>query len=133
MIRALYKLTRDILSKSIFLLVLFATLSSCNNSKREADKKHYEAISEFSAAIKLDPDNPFNFYNRGVVYHNLEEYLSAISDYTSAIKLDTDFTSAYNNRGIAKENSGLSYCNDFKKACNLEHRKACYLYNKRCN
>ena len=85
---------KRIISVIVVLIIFFATLGGCNNSKREADKKHYEAISEFSAAIKLDPDNPFNFYNRGVVYHNLEEYSSAISDYTSAIKLDTDFTSA---------------------------------------
>ena len=118
---------------STLLIILFATLSSCNNSKREADKKHYEAISDYNSSIKLYPNDAVVYYDRGVAYYNLENYAEAIRDYSTAIKLDSDFASAYHNRGLAKENSGLSYCSDFKKACDLEHRKACSLYYKRCD
>ena len=55
-----------------------------------------------------------------------------IADYTTVIRLDPDYASAYINRGIAKANAGLSYCSDFKKACELGEKKCCELYNDQC-
>jgi len=117
---------------STLLIILFATLSSCNNSKREADKKHYEAISDYNSSIKLYPNDAVVYYDRGVAYYNLENYAEAIRDYSTAIKLDSDFASAYHNRGIAKEYIGLHYCEDFKKACKLGDDDSCEWYDEEC-
>jgi len=94
--------------------------------------EHKSAISDFTTAIKLDPDYPAAYNNRGVAYGNLGEHRSAISDYTTAIKLDPDYADAYKNRGIAKVNAGLSYCSDFKKACELGIKRVCEVYNDHC-
>ena len=94
--------------------------------------EYKSAISDFTTAIKLDPDYPAAYNNRGVAYGNLGEHRSAISDYTTAIKLDPDYAKAYRNRGVAKANAGLSYCSDFKKACELGKKECCKWYNDQC-
>lgn len=98
--------------KSILLIILFATLSSCNNSKRAAkiyfDKgvleqdmlKYKEAINEFSSSIKLDSNYAEAYNGRGLAHSNIENYDEAIRDFTKAIKLDPDNAKAYINRGL---------------------------------
>ena len=50
----------------------------------------------------------------------------------SFIKLDPDGADAYYNRGVVKANAGLSYCSDFKKACELGIKEVCEVYNDQC-
>ena len=38
----------------------------------------------------------------------------------------------YYNRGIMKENAGLPYCSDWKKACDLGYDRSCEWYYKQC-
>jgi tetratricopeptide (TPR) repeat protein len=90
------------------------------------------AISDYTTAIRLDPDDAAAYNNRGLAYDKLGKYNTAISDYTTAIRLDPDYASAYINRGIAKANAGLSYCSDFKKACELGEKDCCEWYNDQC-
>ena len=90
------------------------------------------AISDYTSAIRLDPDAAAAYYNRGVAYLNLEDFRSAISDNTSVIRLNPDFADAYYIRGIAKEYSGLPYCSDYKKACDLGYDRSCESYYKQC-
>ena len=94
--------------------------------------EHKSAISDFTTAIKLDPDYPAAYNNRGVAYGNLGEYNAAIADYTTAIRLDPDYAKAYTNRGVAKSKTGLSLCSDFKKACELGIKRVCEVYNDHC-
>ena len=56
----------------------------------------------------------------------------AIADFTSAIRLDPDRAMAYTYRGFAKRRLGLSYCSDFKKACELGIKRVCEVYNDQC-
>jgi len=55
-----------------------------------------------------------------------------ISDYTTAIKLDPDYAYAYVNRGVVKSRTGLSYCGDFKKGCELGADNCCEWYDDNC-
>jgi len=39
-------------------------------------------------AIKIDPKNPYAYYNRGISYDRMQKYRPAVKDFTEAIKLD---------------------------------------------
>jgi tetratricopeptide (TPR) repeat protein len=58
------------------------------------------AISDYTEAIRLDPNNARGYYNRGDIYRerNLDR---AIADLTAAIRLDPKYVSAYVARGWA--------------------------------
>jgi len=59
------------------------------------------AIADFNQAMRLDPNNPVNYYERGSVYSMKSEYDNAIADYNQAIKLNPGYVEAYRNRGDA--------------------------------
>jgi tetratricopeptide (TPR) repeat protein len=63
------------------------------------DKKDYDkAISDYTEAIRLDPNNSWAYNNRGITYFAQKEYDKAIRDYKEAIRLDSNSNLAYNNR-----------------------------------
>ena len=69
-------------------------------------KKDYDhAISEYTDAIKLDPNNDFAnasvYYYRGLAYRYKKEYDQAIRDFNRAILLNPIRANAYYHRGIA--------------------------------
>tara|TARA_R110001632_G_scaffold148797_4_gene266051 strand:- start:4307 stop:5587 length:1281 start_codon:yes stop_codon:yes gene_type:complete len=105
-----------------------------NRGNVKADLEDYKgAIADYTKAIELDPEYAAAYYNRGNVKADLEDYKGAIADYTKAIEIDPDYVDAYySNRGIAKENAGLPYCSDYKKACELGYEDACGWYNQQC-
>ena len=84
-------------------------------------KDYYGAISDYTKAIELDPNEAVAYYNRGISKHNLKDYYGAISDYTKAIELDPNEANAYNNRSVSKESLGdlNGACEDAKKAISL--------------
>ena len=90
------------------------------------------AIDNFTKSIRINPDVAVTYYNRGWVYDELGNYEEAIADNTRAIRIDPDYANAYRNRGIAKENAGLSYCSDYKKACDLGDEDCCEWYDNQC-
>ena len=49
---------------------------------------HSGAISDFTKAIEIDPQNDDAFYNRGNSKLELKDYYGAISDYTKAIDIN---------------------------------------------
>ena len=80
-------------------------------SIKDKDKKHAEAIEDFTRAIVLKPDYTHAFYNRGTSKkdwakeHNDSLMLkSAIQDFDKAIEFDGKFVEAYHNRGLTREN-----------------------------
>ena len=64
---------------------------------------HYGAITDFTKAIEIDPQNDDAFYNRGNSKMELNDYYGAIADYTKAIKIKPA-SDAYYNRGLSKSN-----------------------------
>lgn len=81
--------------------------------------KWYErAVVHYSEALKLKPDFPEGYNNRGSVYYDAGDLDRAIRDHTKAIQIKPDYASAYNNRGIAYYRKG-----DYDKAIR-DYRKA---------
>lgn len=52
-------------------------------------------------AIRLNPQNPYLYYDLGNHYYLLGDYNSAIDSYTQALDLDARLAEAYYNRGLA--------------------------------
>ena len=75
------------------------------NEKYDAED-YKGAISDFSKAIKINPQYGDAYYNRGLAKENLKDFEGAISDYTEAIEIypkGEDAGDAYHGRGYAKE------------------------------
>ena len=127
--------------KKLLLLLLCVPLIGFGQTSEEYFDKGVEygkngdyqlAIDNFTRAIRIDPDYADAYYNRGNLYNALGNYEDAIADYTRAIRIDPDYANAYRNRGIAKEYSGLPYCSDYIKACDLGDKECCEWYNNQC-
>jgi len=91
-----------------------------------------ESIKDFTMTIRLDPKFARAYFMRGLAQlktHDLEE---AIVDFDVALNIDLDYTLAYAYRGMAKEKLGLSYCSDYKNACDLGFTLLCEKYNTGC-
>jgi tetratricopeptide (TPR) repeat protein len=119
-----------------YLTILLATLAvtvilpSCTDKKAEANKlvksgivklyqsNNYQALADFEAAAKYNPENPEIWFNIGNVYMNLRDYQKAIDYYTKAIGLKEDYADAYYNRGLVKFYRGENdlACEDWKIA-----------------
>lgn len=59
------------------------------------------AIADYDAALRLKPDSPEAFVNRGVARFDKGQYDLAVADATRAIDLRPDLAEAYNNRALA--------------------------------
>ena len=57
------------------------------------------AITDYSEAIRLNPNHAIAYYNRGLAYGQLGEYQKALTDHTEAIRLNPSYADAYNDRG----------------------------------
>ena len=67
------------------------------------------AITDYTQAIRLKPDNAAAYNNRGIAKHTLGQHFAAIADYDIAIRLKPDNAKAYYNRGIAKHTLGQHF------------------------
>ena len=52
---------------------------------------YWDSISDFSKAIKIDPNDSFLYFWRGFAYEYLEEYPKAVNDLKIAQHLDPEF------------------------------------------
>ncbi|MEI8048185.1 MAG: tetratricopeptide repeat protein [Bacteroidota bacterium] len=105
------------------------------NSGTEKDKqKDYKgAISDYSKALEIDPDNAEAYCKRGLSKKELRDYPGAIADCSRAIEIETE-GSYYNARGLCEIESGQkeSGCLDFKKAVELGYKKAKQASKENC-
>lgn len=70
------------------------------------DNQDYQkAVTNFTAAIRLNARAADAYYNRGLAYLNIENYEGAIADYTNSIRYKPS-ADAYNNRGLSYEYNG---------------------------
>ena len=60
-----------------------------------------KAIEDYSQAIKIKPDFPNAYVNRGIVCADKGEYDRAIADFSKAIEIKSDYADAYLGRGAA--------------------------------
>ena len=62
-------------------------------------KKYEEAINDYDKAIKLEPNNSYFYYKKGLAYEKIGKYEEAVNNYNKAIKLEPDDVSFYCTRG----------------------------------
>jgi tetratricopeptide (TPR) repeat protein len=94
----------------------------------EADK----AISDFSEALKLDPQNMDVIFDRGLAYDNKGDADNALKDYSRVIELDPEQAAAYNNRGsiYADKEDWAKALPDFVKASALSADNVMFISNR---
>ncbi|HNM01491.1 MAG TPA: tetratricopeptide repeat protein, partial [Leptospiraceae bacterium] len=84
------------------------------------------AVSSFSKAIDLVPDNPYYYYKRGRAYEESKDYEKALKDFVKGSSLDSKsalYVSAAAGVYEAQENydKALEF---FQKSCSLDSRSA---------
>ena len=97
---------------------------------------HYGAISDYTKALLISPNNALAYYSRAASKYSLKDYKGAIADNNKAIELNpTNNPLAYVNRGLSKENLGdlNGACADWKKAAGLGYADAAGWVAKQCN
>lgn len=79
------------------------------------------AISDYTTAIEIEPENEVLYYSRAEANLGLGEFLAAVVDYTYIISLDQTDATAYYNRGICYANLNMksNACEDFNRAGEL--------------
>ena len=50
--------------------------------------------------LAKDPNNAFNLYVKGYLYHNMEDYDNALEYYKKTIEVDPNYAEAYSNVGL---------------------------------
>jgi hypothetical protein len=81
----------------------------------------YDNQTLWDRVLKLDPDNYYAYYDRGLLRDKQHDWAGAIADYTNVIRLDTEHAKAYNNRGVLRNYRGDSAgaVEDFNAAVRL--------------
>ncbi len=86
--------------------------------------KHFAAIADFDAVIRLESDDARTYYNRGLAKEKLGQDFAAIADFDKAIQLKPDYATVYYYRGLVKYGLDLSRLakRDFQTALRLAMR-----------
>ena len=63
-----------------------------------------EALEDYEKAIARDPQDPEQYFNRGILYLDMGESAMAIQDFDQAVRLNPDEPDFYLHRGVAYEN-----------------------------
>lgn len=71
------------------------------------EKSDYDlAISDYTAALKINPNYTRAFFNRGLAFVHKGDYDRGIADYDQAIRLNPKDPEVFNNRGNAYDEKG---------------------------
>lgn len=86
------------------------------------EKDYKSALESYNEVVRLDPNYPDIYTNRGMMRHYNGDYKGAIEDYGEALKRNQDNATAYNNRGAAylMVKEFQLALDDFNKAIALE-------------
>ncbi len=87
------------------------------------------AISNFTEAIRLDPDLPEGYTERGQVFFKRNEFERAIADFTAALAVNDSYAPALRGRGMAQLYRGDSdrALDDLTKAIQLSESDSAQL------
>ncbi len=90
------------------------------------------ALRDYNSALRLKPDDPDLWLNRGYVYERLNKNAEAYSDYSKAIDLQEDFAKAWLNRGnvLNKIGKPAEAVEDYSAALTFAPDYAAAYYNR---
>ncbi len=96
------------------------------------EEKYQEAIILFEKSIHLSPNHAQSWYNKGMVYLQLENYPKAIADFDKAFSFENTNANILSQRGVAKHlnKNHKEALDDFDAAQNLEPQNP-YRYSSR--
>jgi len=80
-----------------------------------------QAISDYTQALRIEPQNAYTYYNRGISRDRAGHYNEAIHDFTKAINVHPENADFFHNRGFCHRKRG-----------NLEQAIADYTQGERC-
>ena len=83
-------------------LVVFHSRGNAWYQKGEADR----AIADYTAALRIEPDDVDALYNRGVAWNEKGAFDRAVEDYTAALRIRPEDRDALYNRGNAWSEMG---------------------------
>lgn len=91
-----------------------------------------KAIEDCSEALRLDPNIPDAYSNRGHAFFGKGQYDRAIADLNEAVRLSPDDAELLNNRGLAYNDSGRydRAIEDFDRAIRLSPKLTAAFYNR---
>ncbi|MCF8308130.1 MAG: tetratricopeptide repeat protein [Bacteroidales bacterium] len=69
-------------------------------------------LEDLNKALKINPDIPEIWYNKGNIHLQMKNFTEAVKDYTRAIEKDANYAEAYYNRGLT-----LIYLQDRHRGC----------------
>lgn len=99
-----------------------AYINSSNKKYRRNDIQG--GIKDLEAAMAINPNLWYLYYNRGIGKSNIADYLGAKKDFDKAIELNPSCPELYHARGHMRYNLGdADYMEDIKKSKRLEKNK----------
>lgn len=116
--------SRGFIALIVALSLVFPVMAQSNcdtglNYAEEIDRllqngQYDEAVEMGNCAVKIDPDNPFSYYLRGLAYFNASDFDSAIADLTQAnlllpSNLYTEFYLAMSYYGAGKSRDAIEH------------------------
>lgn len=64
------------------------------------------AMRDLDAMLAIDPQTAYAWFNKGLIYYELNDYTSAIDSYNRALQIEPGLGEAYFNRGMAYMRQG---------------------------
>lgn len=91
-----------------------------------------KALSDYSAAIDLDPGFALSWHNRGLVFAALGDQERALDDFTEAVQVDPELATAWGSRGVALRELGRheEALDDLNRAIELDPAGARHYQNR---
>lgn len=98
-------------------------------------KRYKDAISDFSEALQLNPQNVFSYQHRGETYTFLKEYPKALDDLSKAIRINPSESNSYALRAkiLEEKSEFFKALEDYDQAIQLSldpSKKSYYYYQK---
>lgn len=85
--------------KAIQELLIALTSKEKNTEEGNTPQQHEEALAAHDRAIRLNPNYPNAYFNKGLTLSHLKRYEEALAAYDQAIFLDPNLVSAYYGKG----------------------------------
>ena len=112
----------------------FTSQDRADSAKTEAERQKWysDAITHYTAAIYLNPEDARAYNNRGIAYRCIGDFYAAIADYSRAIYLNPENARFYSNRGVAYRHRGDFYAAiaDYSRAIYLNPENARFYSNR---